>query len=305
MNTTSTIVEEYLSYCELQKKLDIKTIKAYRSDLSQFFYYFNISPQNVSSNTIESYLILLHQKYKPKTAKRKLASIKSFLKYLEYKNYIYTSPFRHICTRFREPITLPRVIPLNTVAHLLETMYHQETLSLTPHQKQLLYRDIAIVELLFSTGIRISELCSLKKTNINLSERTIIIYGKGAKERLLQIPNENVYHALMKYVDIYKSELALSEFFFIGCGNAPISDQIVRRMIHKYCTLASIPQHITPHMFRHTFATSLLEADVDIRYIQEMLGHSSIHITEIYTHVSTKKQREILEQKHPRNFMKI
>lgn len=306
MNTPNTLIEDYLSYCSHQKRLDIKTIKAYYSDLTQFSQHFNDQlPQNITANAIESYLMLLHKKYKPKTIKRKIASMKSFFKYLEYKNFIQTSPFRHIHTQFREPNTLPRIIPLATITQLLETMYRQETLPLTMHQKQVLYRDIAIVELLFSTGIRISELCSIKKSNINLSERTIIIFGKGSKERILQIPNESVYKALERYIHVYESKLALSEFLFLGCNYKPISDQIVRRMIRKYCSLASISQHITPHMFRHTFATSLLEADVDIRYIQEMLGHSSIHITEIYTHVSTKKQREILEMKHPRNFMKI
>ena len=96
-----------------------------------------------------------------------------------------------------------------------------------------------------------------------------------------------------------------SDFFFINVDNSPLSDQAIRRMIKKYCTLANIELHITPHMFRHTFATSLLESDVDIRYIQEILGHSSINTTEIYTHVSNVKQKDILFHKHPRNLMEV
>lgn len=306
MKTLEMTLTEYLFYCKFQKRLDPKTIKSYQSDLTQFLYQVNTSvPQDVTPSILELYLSTLHQKYKPKTAKRKIASVKAFFNYLVYKEYISNSPFRHTITKFREPITLPKTIPLNTIEQLLTTMYNQKKAPLTPHKNHLLYRDIAIIELLFSTGIRIAELCSLKKSNVDLSERTIIIYGKGAKERLIQIPNESVYSALTKYVDEYSDELVNSDFFFLGCNHAPISDQIVRRMIRKYCDLASIQQHITPHMFRHTFATSLLEADVDIRYIQKMLGHSSIHITEIYTHVSNTKQREILEMKHPRKFMKI
>ena len=124
--------------------------------------------------------------------------------------------------------------------------------------------------------------------------------GKGAKERIIQIGNEDVINLLKSYENEYVSEIQDSGYFFTNKNATPLSDQAVRRMINKYCSLAAIELHITPHMFRHTFATSLLEADVDIRYIQEMLGHSSITVTEIYTHVTLSKQKDILTTKHPR-----
>ena len=119
--------------------------------------------------------------------------------------------------------------------------------------------------------------------DINLYDGTSLIYGKGSKERKLQIGNDDVIHILEKYKKFpdYNSKY---EPFFVNQSGNPLSDQAVRRAINKYTFLAAIELHITPHMFRHTFATSLLEADVDIRYIQEMLGHSSINVTEIYTH---------------------
>ena len=166
-------------------------------------------------------------------------------------------------------------------------------------------RDAAIIELLFMTGIRISELCSLSNNSINLHTGTILIYGKGDKERRLQITNANVLSILKKY----KSNVPFCPDpyapFFINQNGTPISDQSIRRMLRRYCNLANINLHITPHMFRHTFATSLLDADVDIRYIQEMLGHSSITTTEIYTHVSTAKQTDILTNKHPRKDFRL
>lgn len=166
-------------------------------------------------------------------------------------------------------------------------------------------RDVAAAEILFSTGIRISELCSLKPQDINLSTETILIYGKGDKERRITIGNNQVLQILNQYKKTYHSEINICHHFFANQSGKPLNDQAVRRMINKYCSLASIDLHITPHMFRHTFATSLLEADVDIRYIQEMLGHSSINVTQIYTHVTTAKQREILINKHPRKDFKF
>lgn len=148
--------------------------------------------------------------------------------------------------------------------------------------------------------MRISELCSLNANDVNLDDRTILIYGKGSKERKIQIGSDDVVSILKKYKEDYENEIQNCRHFFANQHGRELSDQSVRRMINKYVSLAAINMHITPHMFRHTFATSLLEADVDIRYIQEMLGHSSINVTEIYTHVTMSKQRDILTTKHPR-----
>lgn len=136
--------------------------------------------------------------------------------------------------------------------------------------------------------------------DVNLYDRSILIYGKGSKERKIQIGNDDVIPVLEEYKAVFLSEIQSCNHFFTNLSGEALSDQSIRRMINKYTYLASIELHITPHMFHHTFATSLLEADVDIRYIQEMLGHSSINITEIYTHVAMSKQMDILTTKHPR-----
>ena len=153
--------------------------------------------------------------------------------------------------------------------------------------------------------MRISELCSLNTDDVNLYDRTILIYGKGSKERKIQIGNDDVINILKKYKSDFIEEIQNCGYFFANQKGRKISEQSVRRMINKYTSLAAIDLHITPHMFRHTFATSLLEADVDIRYIQQMLGHSSITVTEIYTHVAMSKQRDILTTKHPRKNFQI
>ena len=192
-----------------------------------------------------------------------------------------------------------------TIEALLSTIYSQHRNARTEYQRSSSLRDAAVIELLFASGMRISELCSLHPCDVNLSDGTILIYGKGDKERRIQIGSEAVLNILREYHTTYNKEITQCCHFFANKSGTPLSDQAVRRMINKYTSLAAIELHITPHMFRHTFATSLLEADVDIRYIQEMLGHSSINITEIYTHVAVAKQRDILISKHPRKDFKI
>lgn len=306
MKTLNILIKEYLLFCENQKRLDEKTLKAYRIDLYQFLNLIqNDSLDAICTDLLETYICKLHQTYKAKTAKRKIASLKAFFHYLEYRDYISVNPFSKIHIKFREPVNLPKIIPMNTLELFLSTMYTQLSSAPNAYQRRNTLRDIAVIELLFATGIRISELCSLKPFDVNLSNRTILIYGKGSKERIIQIGNDEVYQILCEYISEFQSEITRTNHFFINHFGQSLSDQSVRRMIRKYATKVSIPLHITPHMFRHTFATALLDADVDIRYIQKMLGHSSITITEIYTHVTTAKQMHILSTKHPRKDFKV
>lgn len=310
MNSIETTIMNYLDFCQYQKRLDPKTRKAYRIDLVQAFSRSsNHFPVNALSEItpimLENYISTLHKTYMPKTVKRKIASLKAFFHYLEYRDFININPFNKIQTRFREPVILPKTIPLHTIELLLTTLYKQKKLPASSYQYDCILRDIAVIELLFATGIRISELCNLKLQDINLYERTVLIYGKGSKERKIQLGNDAVVNALEQYQQRNETSMQNCGYFFVNKLQKRLSEQSVRHMITKYTKLAGINLHITPHMFRHSFATCLLEADVDIRYIQEMLGHSSIHITEIYTHVAMAKQKNILTTKHPRKDLRI
>ena len=306
MNYLEMKTNEYLDFCQYQKCLDSKTLKAYRIDLNQFLCAFpSLYPTDITTPLLEDHIKNLHTHYKPKTAKRKIASLKAFFRYLEYRNDIEMNPFNKMQIKFREPVILPKTIPLETLENLLVVMYQQYAMETTNFKHRNCLRDIAVIELLFATGMRISELCSLQKEDVNLVSRNILIYGKGSKERHIQIGSDAVYRILVEYLDVFHREIDACGYFFVNQSGHPLSDQTVRRTIRKYASLAGIDMRITPHMFRHTFATSLLEADVDIRYIQEMLGHSSIHITEIYTHVAMAKQRDILTTKHPRKDFRV
>jgi len=302
----TNLIEGYLSYCKDIKLLNNHTIKAYKIDLRQFCHYFDKECiEAISSTKLESYISVLHRKYKPRTVRRKLASIKAFYHYLEYKDLIRINPFSKLSIKFRDPINLPKTIPLSTIEAILKAAYNEKTMGATDKRREDSIRDIAMLELLFATGIRISELCNLTPKDVDLNNHIILIHGKGMKERMIQIENADTLNALQSYYKHFQDAIINCNHFFANKKGTALSDQSARRIIRRYSKLASVSQHITPHMFRHTFATSLMDAGVDIRYIQELLGHSSLSVTQIYTHVSMSKQKEILSTKHPRNQFNI
>ena len=305
MNTLRNYISEYIEYCEYRKRLDSKTLKAYKIDLKQFEIFCTDLSDCFAKNVVDDFITNLHKQYKPKTVKRKIASLKAFFHHMEYKELLNENPFAKLDIRFREAKLLPKTIPFHSIQTFLSTLYTQKELAESEYQLRCCIRDIAVIELLFATGMRISELCSLKPSDIDFESSNILIYGKGAKERIIQLGNQEVISALVLYQETFKKDIEICGYFFVNRLQHKLSDQSVRFMINHYAELAGISQHITPHMFRHSFATLLLEQDVDIRYIQRMLGHSSISTTEIYTHVSSTKQKDILVNKHPRNQMNV
>ena len=305
MNTLRNYISEYIEYCEYRKRLDSKTLKAYKIDLKQFEIFCTDLSDCFAKNVVDDFITNLHKQYKPKTVKRKIASLKAFFHHMKYKELLKENPFTKLDIRFREAKLLPKTIPFHSIQTFLSTLYAQKELAESEYQLRCCIRDIAVIELLFATGMRISELCSLKPSDMDFESNNILIYGKGAKERIIQLGNQEVISALILYQETFKTDIEVCGYFFVNRLQHKLSDQSVRFMINHYAQLAGIDQHITPHMFRHSFATLLLEQDVDIRYIQRMLGHSSISTTEIYTHVSNTKQKDILVHKHPRNLMEV
>lgn len=300
------LINCYAEHCKCQKGLSQQTIKAYRIDLNQFACFIINSKSCCTKEQIQAFITYLHSKYKVKTIKRKIASLKAFFSYLEFEEMIEDNPFRKIHVKLHEPFLLPKTIPLASINSILECAYKQRKAQKEGSYGYLaVLRDIAVMELLFATGIRVSELCCLQPSSVNLIEGVIKIYGKGSKERIVQIGNKEVLSAIATYYQAFSASITETGWFFVNRLGSQLSDQSVRFMIQRYASLAGVDQHITPHMFRHSFATLLLEEDVDIRYIQQLLGHSNITTTQIYTHVSSKKQRDILTTKHPRNKISV
>ena len=294
-------IDEFLNYCRYHKKLSDKTIRAYKIDLSQYGVFSN----ELSKQALWDYIEYLNKKYKPKTAKRKLATLKAFIHFLLLQDLIDFNPFDKLDTTIKEPLLLPKTIPLGVIAKLISFSYQQIVFAKSDYQIRSAVRNTAILELLFATGARVAEICTLRSDNVDLLGNSVKFYGKGSKERIIPIENFAVLSILRKYHSLFEKEIPDSGYFFVNKLGRRMTEQSVRNMINFYCKQCGVDMHITPHMFRHSFATLLLEEDVDIRYIQRMLGHSSITTTQIYTHVTSAKQKEILKTKHPRNKLNI
>ena len=290
--------EEYLEYCKLSKELSAKTISAYKIDLEQYFDF--IGEETLEKKRIEDYILGLHRKYKQKTIKRKIATIKTFYIFLEEEEMIEYNPFQKIRVRFKETLTLPRVIPRHEIEQLLNYMYSHPKKS-----RKYWLRDIAVVEMLFAVGARVYEISNIQRDCIDLKSGMVRVMGKGGKERCLQVTVPSVLELLQKY--FLQNEMAIrrSGYFFVNRNGKRYTEQSIRLMVKQYSRLAGIERNITPHMFRHSFATYLIEEGADISCVQPMLGHSSIKTTQIYVHVAAKMQAEILRNMHPRYRMEF
>lgn len=288
----------YLEYCRFRKELNPKTISAYRIDLKQYFDF--IGEDGMNKRKIEEFITGLHRKYKQKTVKRKIATVKAFYVYMEEEDLIEDNPFRKIKVKFKETFTLPRIIPRKEIEQLLNYMYSHPGKS-----SQYWLRDVAVVEMLFAVGARVYEISNIRSDSIDLSSGTIRIMGKGGKERYLQVASASVLELLGRYYKANEAAIRESGYFFINRNGKRYTEQSVRLMVKKYSRLAGIERNITPHMFRHSFATYLIEEGVDISCVQPILGHSSIKTTQIYIHVAAKMQADILRSMHPRNKMEL
>ena len=285
------LISTYLDYCKTHKRLSSHTIRAYKNDLMQFY--------NSDYDNVESYIEQLTQSnIKTNTLRRKIACMKVFYNYLKYQNIIEENPFNQLRFQFRIEKILPKTIPHDILKSIFIYLEQKVIVSKTDYQKQHAERNLLIISLLLSTGIRISELCHIHLKDINLSNKTLHIIGKGKKERILFLGDQKTFNLLETYINKTKNEP--NDFLFPGKHSPkPLSEQSVRLILKRIVEQNSLSKTITPHMFRHSFATMLLDSDVDIRYIQQILGHSSISITQIYTHVSHSKQKEILSSFNP------
>jgi len=307
MLTLTEAISEFLIHCQYEKNLSEKTIKAYTIDLTQFKNYLKIKGYSqlildITKQEIKEFLISISD-LKPKSVKRKIATIKAMFNYLEFEDIIKINPFRKMRIKIRVPQNLPKAMSKKEVLDILKIAYSEffteknsESYSYTEKLK-----NIVVVELLFATGARVSEIANLKKSQINLKTGTILIKGKGNKERIINVCNRETLSILQNYYKHFSDQIKQSDNnFLINRLGKKLSDQSIRTIVRKLASSTSIAQKVTPHMFRHTFATLLLEKDVDIKYIQSMLGHSSILTTQIYTQVNSAKQKQILRMKHPR-----
>ncbi|MGE4515228.1 MAG: tyrosine-type recombinase/integrase [Arcobacteraceae bacterium] len=300
------LLKEFLLHCKFEKNLNPKTLSAYTIDIEQFKMFKNIKIMDindVNKDILKEYIQYLYiRELKPKSIKRKLATLKAFFTYLEFEEIILVSPFRKMRVSIKEHKTLPKTIEIQNIRKLFKYLYKIKSNfhDMDRYSYKALVRDISVLELLFATGLRVSEVSNIKYSDINLSTGNLKVLGKGGKERTIQICEAEVKTALKEYMKFFNDEIYQNEWFFINRLGNKYSEYSIANMIKKYQQAANVQQHLTPHMFRHSFATMLLEEGVDIRYIQGLLGHSSISTTQIYTQINMKQQRKILSTKHPR-----
>ncbi|HOA42796.1 MAG: tyrosine-type recombinase/integrase [Bacillota bacterium] len=327
MSEMQKYIDLFLTHCKQQRRLADHSIKGYSIDLRMFMEYLESRTlpitgcSQVTKETLEDYVGGISDKYQVKTIKRKMACIRSFFSYLEEYEAIAENPFHKFRLRLREGYKNPKSLTVSEMDRFLQAVYSDKfAVSAVKHLSRLRNmdkpvlktlngnffwcRDSAIVELLFAAGLRVSELCGLRFEDYDRMERSLYIKGKGNRERTLYLENAEVLAVLDNYLLMRKAVETDHSYIFITRFRDPMSAQAVRNLITKYSNIAGINKRITPHVFRHSFASLLLESGVDIKYIQEFLGHSTISTTQIYLHTSDKEKRKILAAKHPREQMR-
>jgi integrase/recombinase XerD len=312
MISTKKAIDDFLMHCRYEKNLSLQTLRFYAIDLQQFLIFllrqepYPIEIDKINKIHFKDYLKEL-SKWKPKTIKRKIATIKALFNYLEYEDVIVVNPLRKIKIKIKEPFILPKALTKTETAQLLQSAHHSMFNAKQGHFDRLeKIRNTAIVELLFATGARVSEVANLKVSDIDLVSGEVYIKGKGNKERIVFVCASDTLATLQEYCDAFQEKIARNgDDLWINRLNKKLSDQSIRIIVRNLTKSAQLNKKVTPHVLRHTFATLLLENGVDIKYIQSLLGHSSIMTTQIYTHVNREKQKQIMEEKHPRKELSL
>lgn len=307
MDQLQAKITTFLQHCQFERNLSAHTLKAYRLDLKNFSLFAKEScgsdaPLNIEKNTIKGFAQKLH-KFKPRTQRRRMAALKSFFGYLEREELIEQNPMANIRLNIRVGRPLPRTVGLSTLNGFFDKIYAiRNAKPARSKAGNRALRDVALFELMFSSGMRVSELSNLEKEAVDLVRASVLVKGKGSKERVIPICGDQVLVALSAYAAVRAKEAGESRFFFTNRLGKRFSEQSIRLALARHVESAGL-EKITPHVFRHTIATMLLEQGVDLRFIQNLLGHSSIVTTTIYVHVTQKSQREVLDQRHPRRLL--
>jgi integrase/recombinase XerC len=327
----STIIHKFLDYLTFERRFSEHTAKCYGADLTQFSEFLKAASESdqpdaelissshheaepatavatqvdlkvdqlllsVQIDSVRSYLGLLNEKqYSKATIARKLATLRSFYKFLVKRNHISSNPVISIRTPKQEK-KLPRFLEYEEVKRLLST---------PPVNTWLGARDKAILETLYSTGIRVSELVALNMDDIDFLGEVVHVRGKGKKERIAPI-GSSALQVIQHYME-YRNKRAQSngnfdaKVLFVNKHGQRLSTRSVRRKMDKYLKMSGLDPDISPHTLRHSFATHMLNNGADLRSVQELLGHQSLSTTQIYTHLTTTRLKEVYDNAHPRN----
>lgn len=292
-------LEDFRSYILVEKNFSKHTAKAYYSDILDFLLWLGeTQAENVNFSKVREYLHFIQKfNYKKTTIARKIASLRTFYKYLYREKKVESNPAMNLNSPKR-PRQLPKFLTPYEVEQILNNIKIE-----TPAG----YRNKAILELLWATGMRVSELSGLNFEDLNLANNEIRVFGKGAKERIILV-TERAKTYLKRYIETARPLIAKGfrvdnnedSPVFINNTGFRLQTRTVRNVINDIVEEIQLPKHVTPHVFRHSFATHLIENGADLRVVQELLGHASISNTQIYTHVSSQHLKEVYNETHPR-----
>ncbi len=299
-NNFTEHIETFLIYMKTNKNIDTKTEKAYKSDLNLLLSWCQTNEVVVfDSTSLQSYITYLidERNLKSTTIKRKYAVFKSFFKYKNCNNIVYEK------ISFKTYKRLPKTLSKHDIQALLNTSYQNLSKQKSEYSRTIAIRDTAIIDLLFTIGIRIGELSDIMICDINLTENTILIHGKGKKERLLYISSNEVIKVIEQWLATRDMFKPTTDHLFINKYGNKLSIYGIENIFFKYRNLSGINPKATPHYLRHTFATQLLENGADLRSVQELLGHSRISTTEIYTDICVEHKKKVLMSFNIRNEM--
>ncbi len=289
-------IEEFMGHLRVERNLSPNTIEGYSSDLQGFLDFLGDEEKRVEEIdylVIRGYLAYLARaQYSRRSIARKLSSLRTFFSFLCQKGILEVNPAQSVSTP-KQPRALPEFLHIDEIESLIESASSPDPLGL---------RDRAIFELLYATGIRVGELVGLDIKDLDYGFKYIKVMGKGRKERVVPV-GEKALDALQNYLENGRPLLdkgSATDAMFLNKFGTRLTDRSVRRIIDKYIRIISINKKVTPHVFRHTFATHLLEGGADLRAVQELLGHVDVSTTQIYTHVTKERLKKIYDKAHPR-----
>ncbi len=292
---TNLLLEHFIAFLRVERGLSENTVDSYRRDLSGFLNFIGekgLPPSEITLDQIKPYFSLLGQRISARSIARNISALKTFFRFLVSEGKIESSPVR-LLEAPKAGHRLPGVLSRQEVERLLAQPKGVDPRGL---------RDLAMIEILYATGLRVSELVNLKVSNINLEAGYLRTMGKGSKERIVPI-GDKAREAIINYTMLGRIQMTKGKntpYLFLNPSGRPITRQGFWKIIKKYGLMAGIKKKITPHSLRHSFATHLLGAGADLRSVQVMLGHADISTTQIYTHVTRGQLRGVHEKFHPR-----
>lgn len=290
-------IKLYVRYLRLERNLSPNTIEAYRNDLAHleaFMMRNNLKLENVTLEQLHTFAASLHEYgITPRSQARVLSGVRSFFRFLVLDGVVESDP-----TELLEWPSLPEHLPV--VLTLEEIDRIENSIDLSKAEGA---RNRAIIEVLFSCGLRVSELVNMKLSDLYLEDRVLLVRGKGNKERLVPVSNKAIADLKRWFFDrnLMKIKPGEDDYVFLNRRGAHLTRTMILIMVKRQAEEAGIKKTISPHTFRHSFATALLQGGADLRSIQAMLGHEKIDTTLVYTHISNEQLRKAILEHHPRN----